>query len=37
MAKKATKVVDGTPVKLGGLKKLEWQDCVEIYKLAENA
>ena len=37
MAKKACRIVDGKPVKLGGLKKLDWPDCVEIYKLAENA
>lgn len=37
MAKKACRVVDGTPIKLGGLKKLDWQDCVEIYKMAERA
>lgn len=37
MSKKACRIVDGKPIKLGGLKKLDWTDCVEIYKLAENA
>lgn len=35
MAKKACRIVDGKPIKLGGLKKLDWPDCVEIYKLAQ--
>lgn len=34
MAKKACRIVDGKTVKLGGLKKLDWPDCVAIYKLA---
>ena len=37
MAKKACRIVDNKAMKLGGLKKLDWPDCVEIYKLAEKA
>ncbi|MDL2280666.1 iron-containing alcohol dehydrogenase [Selenomonadales bacterium OttesenSCG-928-I06] len=35
MAKKATKFAYGKEVPLGGLKKLYWQDVLEIYKLAK--
>ncbi len=34
MAKQACRIVDGKPVKLGGLKKLDWPDVVAIYELA---
>lgn len=35
MAKKATNFKDGEEVKLGGLKKLGWEDVLSIYKLAK--
>lgn len=35
MAKKATWFEDGKEYPIGGLKKLAWQDIVEIYKLAK--
>lgn len=34
MAKKATNYNDGQEFKIGGLKKLGWEDILEIYKLA---
>jgi alcohol dehydrogenase YqhD (iron-dependent ADH family) len=35
MAKKATGEAYGRPFTLGGLRKLDWKDVVEIYKLAQ--
>ena len=35
MAKKATKAEFGSESPLGGLKKLYWQDVLEIFKLAQ--
>jgi len=35
MAKKATKAAFGTEQAIGGLKKLHWQDVLEIYKLVK--
>ena len=35
MAKKATNFNDGEEVKLGGLKRLGWEDVLAIYKLAK--
>jgi len=35
MAKRATKILFGDEMPIGGIKKLRWQDVVEIYKLAE--
>ena len=35
MAKKATKAAFGTEYAIGGLKKLHWQDVLEIYKLVK--
>jgi alcohol dehydrogenase YqhD (iron-dependent ADH family) len=35
MAKNATGAAKGNEKPLGGLKKLLWQDVVEIYKLAQ--
>jgi hypothetical protein len=34
MAKKVTREAYGSPISLGGLRKLDWRDVVEIYKLA---
>lgn len=35
MAKKATNFNDGKEFKLGGLRKLGWEDVLAIYKLAK--
>ena len=35
MAKRATKILFGEEIQIGGIKKLRWQDVVEILKLAE--